>query len=880
MISCFEVRYRGEVADMEQIREAYRVDDYIEAVEERDRAIGERDEDFVQNIPVAEPEMFPRLYRILDKVQERLGISFPCEVRLAKVRLSQIRMVARETGPDDLLLQFVISPEIIATHDDDELAFMFGYSLGWEIWGFARFSSLERWRGAVERDHYAEGESVLPGMGNALYKRWSLKAMISADRMGAIAAGGFEPSVKALLRGDAMQVAGDDKAQLMPLRTSDMCIPGIRQFREFESRRGETTPNDGVVFRVRALCLFCEKWLSSQNGDADLKTVDEILDNDFSKVARRVGTKEERESVMAFLAQAILMLTHNGRKPSMAEMRAVVSKLYDDNTDNPSELFECGIKRIVDEGSRVCRRIARQKSVDMALILYKDLCSVAAVDGRDSNEKNLYLEKIAKGLGIDDKTAAALRLIAPGEVGGYIVDPLADELVASVKAKFEGRRTNDSASRVVASGDASALYRYGGDIDGECILRDIYHADALVKSCASFSTMCLEDAGRVEALKGGIRLTRNTSPRVYGIVRRVADRLGIDIPFEVFCKNDSAINASARYCYRRGKAHGIVLVSSGAMESLDNNELAFVVGHELGHLMHGHSRWGALEKEVEQGAAPETVLPQMGEIAYRKWQQKQEISADRAGVVAAGSAAAAVSALVKICYGLSGANFNADGVDELLGQIREVKDAEAIEGSVFETHPIEPLRIKALRIFGEAYYSNELDDRRLREIDNEIASYYRWIRRYPRKDSELAVMHAFADGGIEMLLADGSLDEREIGRMCFVLNCCTDEPESEFVLDAKRRRARLNSAVRILRREEDASLNGNLLGQLVVLALSDGPISKQEHRYLLKLAKRIGYDMADAHKLISDKVAEVGFPIDALLDQHINIFEKVLQERS
>ena len=138
-------------------------------------------------------------------------------------------------------------------------------------------------------------------------------------------------------------------------------------------------------------------------------------------------------------------------------------------------------------------------------------------------------------------------------------------------------------------------------------------------------------------------------------------------------------------------------------------------------------------------------------------------------------------------------------------------------------------------------------------------------------------MHAFVDGGVEMLLADGSLDEREIARMCFVLNCCTDEPESEFVIDAKKRRDRLNSAVRTLKREEDGELNGKLLGQLVVLALSDGAISELEHRYLLKMAKRIGYDMDDAHKLISDKVAEVGFPVDVLLEQHVNRFGKVLQ---
>lgn len=33
MKSCFEVRYGGEIADMNLTREAYKVNDYIEAVE-------------------------------------------------------------------------------------------------------------------------------------------------------------------------------------------------------------------------------------------------------------------------------------------------------------------------------------------------------------------------------------------------------------------------------------------------------------------------------------------------------------------------------------------------------------------------------------------------------------------------------------------------------------------------------------------------------------------------------------------------------------------------------------------------------------------------------------------------------------------------------
>ena len=116
MKSCFDVRYGGEIADMNLIREAYRVNDYIEAVEARDKAAGERIVDTIQLMPVAEPALFPRLYRVFDKVQERLGISFPFEFRLVKMRDPQVVVVTNETGCDQLEINVCISPEAIAMY--------------------------------------------------------------------------------------------------------------------------------------------------------------------------------------------------------------------------------------------------------------------------------------------------------------------------------------------------------------------------------------------------------------------------------------------------------------------------------------------------------------------------------------------------------------------------------------------------------------------------------------------------------------------------------------------------------------------------------------------------------------------------------------------
>lgn len=876
-ISAVDVRYRGEIADMNLIRRVYQVNDYIEAIEDRDRAAGEHGEDLILLAPVAEREIFPRLYRVVDRVQERLGISFPYEVRLLKSRVD-VAMVAKKTGPEELVLQFAVSPEDIATFDDEELAFKFGSCLGWEVWGFGKFTNLERRAGATDGgDEYGDDESVLPMMGNHLYKQWKLKAKLSADRMGAIAAGGFEAGVKTLLREDSTRCVNDGSVRLTPLRTEDMCIPGIGQFREFEERRGKPKPDEELLYRIRALCIFCDRWFAPGCDRRKLDDADDILDNDFAEIARKIDTPEERDMVLSFVSLALQMLCVKGRTPSRGELRVVVSTLYKDHTDRPEEILGEDCSRIISNGKTAFRRLVR-RDLGFRLGVYSDLCEVAAVDGRNAEAKKSFLTDVAKKMGIADIATTALMLNAISEAGEAMVDPLADALVTEIKAKLDGRaikrKMAGKQGRVLGVGP---MYRYAGDIEDEHTIRNVYNVDPILKSWTAEFAKDNTDEVRNDSLKEGIRLTSRTSPRLARIVKTVIQRLGIDFPIEVVCRREWEINAHAKFVQCGGRTWGLVTVSAETVERLDDDELASVIGHEIGHIIHRHLRWAPLEKDDENGRVMQTVLPQMGNNLYLEWQQKQEISADRVGAIAAGNAKSALSGLVKVCYGLSPENFDIGGVDQLLEQIREIKDGTSVYDSVCDTHPLSPLRIKAMKLFCDVYYSPGCSPDKVAEVDRKIAGYYEWIRKYPRTTCHLASMRAYATAGMEMLLADGPIEESEISAMCRVLNSCTYDPLAEFKRDAAKRKARLASAVKVLKEENDDDINRRLVEHLAVLALSDGAISEKENRYIVRFAKRIGIDEEDSRKMISAKVAEVGFPIDWPIESQVDRLMKIVQ---
>jgi Zn-dependent protease with chaperone function len=147
-----------------------------------------------------------------------------------------------------------------------------------------------------------------------------------------------------------------------------------------------------------------------------------------------------------------------------------------------------------------------------------------------------------------------------------------------------------------------------------------------------------------------------------------------------------------------------VVLGAGLVQALSPDELLAVAGHEIAHLKAGHTvyrtaLWMLTQLSLHLTQAAELVrLPVYA--ALRDWDRKSELSCDRAGLLACQNPAAALSALVKVCYpGL------ADRVDEaeLLRQGAEWESTGDLLDSLFKvlgtwdgTHPALVQRYAAL----------------------------------------------------------------------------------------------------------------------------------------------------------------------------------------
>ncbi len=75
-------------------------------------------------------------------------------------------------------------------------------------------------------------------------------------------------------------------------------------------------------------------------------------------------------------------------------------------------------------------------------------------------------------------------------------------------------------------------------------------------------------------------VTETEEPRLYGIVKKVADKVNIDMP-KVGVMDTNTPNAFAT---GRDEKHSVVVATRGILNMLNDDELEAVIGHEIGHI--------------------------------------------------------------------------------------------------------------------------------------------------------------------------------------------------------------------------------------------------------------------------------------------------------
>jgi len=169
----------------------------------------------------------------------------------------------------------------------------------------------------------------------------------------------------------------------------------------------------------------------------------------------------------------------------------------------------------------------------------------------------------------------------------------------------------------------------------------------------------------------------------------------LGIPIEFYVESNNEANASALQNFDKKGPHYIVF-NSGLLNMLDKEELRFIVGHELGHLIYEHAFLNWLLATFYRN----NEMPLCLKGIYDFWNELSEMSADRIGLLVVKDLDTAIQAAFKVSSGLNMKKMNTTSKNYICMMDNLISDIKQDQGSrMLYFHPANPVRVKALELF-------------------------------------------------------------------------------------------------------------------------------------------------------------------------------------
>jgi Zn-dependent protease with chaperone function len=191
-------------------------------------------------------------------------------------------------------------------------------------------------------------------------------------------------------------------------------------------------------------------------------------------------------------------------------------------------------------------------------------------------------------------------------------------------------------------------------------------------------------------MAGAQQITLSSAPALAALIQDSASRLKPG-SFEAYVIPEDVLNA-----YTFGlSSPKVVVLYAGLLKVMDEDELRFIVGHEMGHICLGHTWLNSLVGGMAGIPSPSTTSALLA-LAFMSWNRACEFSADRAGMLACGMPEKAISALVKLVAAKR--NLSASEMERYLKRL-DAEDDNLLSdlSEVLATHPMMIHRIEQLR---------------------------------------------------------------------------------------------------------------------------------------------------------------------------------------
>jgi Zn-dependent protease with chaperone function len=276
---------------------------------------------------------------------------------------------------------------------------------------------------------------------------------------------------------------------------------------------------------------------------------------------------------------------------------------------------------------------------------------------------------------------------------------------------------------------SSASFEHPADRAALEALKKTIGFDQLMRTIAKFG---VDRLWRVMNESSNIRLSHKQVPSIYKIHEEVGSILNLDPLPPIYLQHNVGVNA-----YTAGVEQPFIVVTSGLVEGFSDDEIACVIGHEMGHILAGHVLYkmvaGSLGAILSAMSAGNPVGPLIRMTVFASlmyWSRCAELTADRAGLLAVQNPEVSMRTAMKLGGGPGARIAKELNLEAFMEQAREFEygDIGKMDGvwrAVVEfdrSHPWPVVRASEIDKWVKGgFYQNIVDGNYLRRAKTMIA---------------------------------------------------------------------------------------------------------------------------------------------------------------
>lgn len=197
-----------------------------------------------------------------------------------------------------------------------------------------------------------------------------------------------------------------------------------------------------------------------------------------------------------------------------------------------------------------------------------------------------------------------------------------------------------------------------------------------------------------------VRVSPNQFGHLHGLYQEVLKTLDAPADYPLYISQTPMVNAGAY-----GMDEPFVILNSGTVSLLGDDQLSYVMGHEIAHIMSDHVLYKTMTVLLLNlatmgfpivGLAARAIL-----VALLEWYRKSELSCDRAGLLAIQDPEAVMRTMMKMA---GGGDDDENSLQEFILQAEDYREGGDVADQVFKilnllgtTHPFYVLRVSELR---------------------------------------------------------------------------------------------------------------------------------------------------------------------------------------